>query len=180
MKWCGICCNCHLAVKTTFGHEKKPRGICCNSPLAVKTAFGRENGHLAVKTVPRPCATSKLWIHTFTFGHRIGWSPCAHSFGTFFLWLIRFSLLKLLPPACLALSRLYLYIYIKFKYLLRSRILQILVCFMFVLCWTSFFGSMGYRAVVKSNSGIHTVPNAKFFHPTKEPPEHLNFMGCEI
>lgn len=33
-------------------------------------------------------------------GHRIGWSPCAHSIGKFPLWLIGSFLLKLPPPTC--------------------------------------------------------------------------------
>ena len=49
---------------------------------------------------PPPDRTAEGWCATKNrFGHRTGWSPCAHSIGKFFLWFICFFSLKLPPPA---------------------------------------------------------------------------------
>ena len=47
------------------------------------------------------------FTQTTRFGHRSRWSPCAHSIGKFFLWLIVFLLGNFRPR----LARLYLYIH---------------------------------------------------------------------
>ena len=44
------------------------------------------------------------FTQTTRFGHRSGWSPCAHSIGKFFLWLIVFLFWNFRPR----LARLYL------------------------------------------------------------------------
>ena len=55
-----------------------------------KNATTRRNGRKLVRTKPR-------------FGHRTGWSPCAHFTGKFFLSRFFFCRLKRPPPACPAL-----------------------------------------------------------------------------
>ena len=49
------------------------------------------------------------------FGHRTGWSPCAHSIGKFFLWRIVLTILKLPPLACPALL-IYIRIYVSVSF----------------------------------------------------------------
>ena len=58
-----------------------------------RNAATKRNGWRLVHT-----KHSRLGIALIT-----GWSPCAHSIGRFFLWLIFFLSLKLPPPACPAL-----------------------------------------------------------------------------
>ena len=79
----------------------------------------------------------KTGQHTTTmerFGHRSRWSPCAHSIGKFFLWLIVFFLGNFRPR----LARLYLYILFKrfIKDHPRSFYLREKSCCLFVFCFS--------------------------------------------
>ena len=54
----------------------------------------------ATTKMPPPDGTAEGWCTQKTlFGHRTGWSPCAHSIGKFFFWFIVLFPLKLPPLA---------------------------------------------------------------------------------
>ena len=79
--------TCHVATNHSSSPHvtSQPSTLLHLTPQATSWHWNRSHHHHG---------TTKKW-----FGHRAGRSPCAHSIGKFFLWLIVFSL-KLPPPAC--------------------------------------------------------------------------------
>ena len=69
----------------------KPTTLLHLTPQATSWHQNRSHHHHGTA---QGSLTAEKW-----FGHRVGWSPCAHSQGKLFLYYIVFFLLKLPPPA---------------------------------------------------------------------------------
>ena len=96
--------TCHIAANHSSSPHvtSQPSTLLHLTPQAISWHQNRSHQHHGTA---EGSFTAKKW-----FGHRAGRSPCAHSIGKFFLWLISFFLLKLVPPACPGTTGMFVWI----------------------------------------------------------------------